>query len=103
MNRQNEARMKTDQFIQNEREEMNTDQGIPEQTAETQSLNSPQRRRGRFWTALMAVFAAAILLGFFIMSGIRSRMEAQTSLKEATQKSAVLAVKVVHPKKEAPV
>jgi RND family efflux transporter MFP subunit len=95
--------MKTDQFIQNEREEMNTDQGIPEQTAETQSLNTPQRGRGRFWTALMAFFAAAILLGFFIMSGIRSRMEAQTSLKEATQKSAVLAVKVVHPKKEAPV
>ena len=76
---------------------MNTDQTVSDQIAEKRSP-----RRGRFWTALLAVFAFAIILGFFILSGIRSRLEAQTSLKETTQKSAALTVRVVYPKKEAP-
>ena len=100
--------MKTDQHtqsIQIEREEM-TEQVDLEQAAELKPEELPPQnrlRRGRLWTALLTVFALFILLGFFIMAGIRSRMDAQTSLKEATQKSAVLAVKVIHPKNEAPV
>ena len=76
---------------------MNTDQTVSDQVAETRSP-----RRGPFWTALLAVFAFAIILGFFILSGIRSRLEAQTRLKETTQKSAALTVRVVYPKKQAP-
>jgi RND family efflux transporter MFP subunit len=62
--------------------------------------NAP--RRGPGWTALLAVFAFAIILGFFILSGIRARMEAQTRLKEETRKSAALTVSVTHPKAQAP-
>lgn len=76
---------------------MNTDQTVSDQIAEARSP-----RRGPLWTALLAVFAFAIILGFFILSGIRSRLEAQTSLKETTQRSAALTVRVVYPKKEAP-
>jgi len=101
--------MKTENTAREQREEMNTDQNVPEETgataspqaAETQSLQSP--RRVPFWTALVAFIAFAIILVFFIMSGIRNRMDAQTSLKEETQKSAVITVKTIHPKKEAPV
>jgi RND family efflux transporter MFP subunit len=96
--------MKTENTTHEQRDEMNTEQNVPEETAETAETQSPPSpRRGPFWTALLAFIAFAITLGFFIMSGIRSRMEAQTSLKEATQKSAVITVKVIHPKKEAPI
>ncbi|HEU0173180.1 MAG TPA: efflux RND transporter periplasmic adaptor subunit [Blastocatellia bacterium] len=79
---------------------MNTEQNVSEQTAEAQSQNAPLR--GYFRTAMLAFFAFAIILGFFILSGIRNRLEAQTSLKEATQKSAALTVRVVYPKTQAP-
>jgi len=81
-------------------EEMNTDQNVSEQTAEAQSQSAPQR--GYFRTAMLAFLAFAIILGFFVLSGIRNRLEAQTSLKEATQKSAALTVRVVYPKTQAP-
>jgi RND family efflux transporter MFP subunit len=80
---------------------MNTDQTVSEQITEPRPPRAPQR--GRLWTALLAVFVFAMTLGFFLLSGIRSRLEAQTSLKEATQKSAVLTVRVVYPKKQSPV
>ena len=79
---------------------MNTDQNVSEQTAEAQSQSAPQR--GYFRTAMLAFLAFAIILGFFVLSGIRNRLEAQTSLKEATQKSAALTVRVVYPKTQAP-
>ncbi|HEY7184608.1 MAG TPA: efflux RND transporter periplasmic adaptor subunit [Blastocatellia bacterium] len=79
---------------------MNTDQPVLEETMEKPPQNAP--RRGPGWTALLAVFAFAIILGFFILSGIRDRMEAQTRLKEETQKSAALTVRVTHPKAQAP-
>src|SRR5262249_54415281 len=79
---------------------MNTDQPVSEGTMEKPPQNAA--RRGPRWTALLAVFAFAIILGFFILSGIRGRMEAQTRLKEETQKSAALTVSVIHPKAQAP-
>jgi len=79
---------------------MNTDQNVSEQTAEAQSQSAPQR--GYFRTAMLAFLAFAIILGFFVLSGIRNRLEAQTSLKEATQKSAAITVRVVYPKTQAP-
>ncbi|MBO0862315.1 MAG: efflux RND transporter periplasmic adaptor subunit [Chloracidobacterium sp.] len=77
-----------------------TDQPLSDETIGKPPQNSPKRGPG--WTALLAVFALAIILGFFILSGIRSRLVAQTRLKEETQKSAALTVHVIHPKAQAP-
>ena len=77
-----------------------TDQPLSEESVGKPPQNGPQRGPG--WTALLAVFALAIILGFFILSGIRGRMEARTRLKEETQKSAALTVSVIHPKAQAP-
>jgi RND family efflux transporter MFP subunit len=83
-------------------EEMNTDQAVPrEQTEETRSQAAP--RRVRFWAVLLVFSIIAFALGSVILSGIRSRMAANNSLKEATQKSAALTVHVVYPKRQAPV
>src|SRR5215469_12468458 len=46
--------------------------------------------------------AAAIALGFFIYSGIRSRLEAASTLQRMTEDAAVSDVVVVHPKKDPP-
>jgi RND family efflux transporter MFP subunit len=97
--------MNTNQPIHSkEPKEMNTDQAVhleqthPERTEEPRSAP-----RGRFWATLLAVLVFALALGWAILSGIRSRMAAQDSLKEETQRSAALTVRVVYPKLKAPV
>ena len=46
--------------------------------------------------------AAAIALGFFIYSGIRSRLEAASTLQRTTEEAAVTDVVVVHPERNPP-
>jgi RND family efflux transporter MFP subunit len=66
------------------------------------STNQPTHPK-RFWATLLVFSVIAFALGSVILSGIRSRMAANNSLKEATQKSAALTVHVVYPKRQAPV
>jgi hypothetical protein len=49
---------------------------------------------------LLAV--AAAVLGYFIYSGIRSRVTAASHLKQMTEEAAVTDVVVVHPKENPP-
>jgi RND family efflux transporter MFP subunit len=88
-----------------ETEEMNTDQALHRGEAEETPSQSgpPPRLRGLFWIGLLAVLVFALALGWVILSGIRSRMAAQDNLKEATQRAAILTVRVVYPKRQAPV
>jgi RND family efflux transporter MFP subunit len=53
--------------------------------------------------ALIALLAAAgIALGFFIYSGIRSRLQAASILQRTTEEAAISDVVVVHPKQNPP-
>ena len=72
----------------------------PQQSEKTPPRPAP--RRGRLWTGLLAFLVCGAILGAIVWSGIRNRMEAQTALEEATRKSAVLTVRVVNPKRQAP-
>jgi RND family efflux transporter MFP subunit len=47
--------------------------------------------------------AGAVALGFFIHSGIRSRVEAESDLQHATEQAAIEDVNVVRPKAAAPI
>jgi RND family efflux transporter MFP subunit len=62
-----------------------------------------RRRLGSAWAALIALVAAALVLGFFIYSGIRSRAQAASSLERITEQAAVSDVVVVYPKQAAAV
>jgi RND family efflux transporter MFP subunit len=57
------------------------------------------RRPGAVWAALIALVAAALVLGFFIYSGIRGRVKAADTLKRVTEEAAVSDVVVVYPKR----
>jgi len=47
--------------------------------------------------------AGAVALGFFIHSGIRGRVEAESDLQHATEQAAIEDVNVVRPKAAAPI
>ncbi len=57
--------------------------------------------RARAGLAMM-LLAAAVVLGFVIYSGVRSRVRAASALRRATLEMATLTVSVVHPKSKAP-
>ena len=51
---------------------------------------------------MIILAGAAFVLGFFIYSGIRSRVEAASTLKRMTEEAAISDVAVVYPKKDPP-
>jgi multidrug efflux pump subunit AcrA (membrane-fusion protein) len=70
----------------------------PTQTVETTVENTPPPARGSglLWTIVLLIIAAAV--GYAIYAGIHGRTQAESSLTDSTQASAVPTVVVVHPK-----
>jgi RND family efflux transporter MFP subunit len=60
-------------------------------------------RTGASRLALLLGLVAAVALGLFIYFGIHGRLEAASSLQNATERAAVSDVGVVHPKAAAPI
>ena len=60
-------------------------------------------RTGPSRLALLLGLVAAVALGLFIYFGIHGRLEAESNLQDATERAAVSAVGVVHPKAAAPI
>jgi RND family efflux transporter MFP subunit len=54
------------------------------------------------WPLRLLIALAALALGFFIYSGIRSRLTAASRIKQTTEEAAVSDVAVVHPKENPP-
>jgi RND family efflux transporter MFP subunit len=54
------------------------------------------------WLVFLGLMAA-VALGFFIHSGIRARVEAESNLQHATEQAAIEDVRVVRPKAAAPI
>ena len=66
------------------------------------AANAPESGgwRGARWLLLLFVLLGALVLGYFIYSGIRFRLEAATILKRVTEQAAVVDVAVVYPKED---
>jgi len=62
-----------------------------------------RERNGASLLSLLLALVAAVALGFFIYSGIHSRVEAKAELHLTTEAAAVEDVSVTHPKTAAPV
>lgn len=81
------------------------DKDIDKEAAVPPTRESATEERGPTGS-LRALFvllaAAAIALGFFIYSGIRSRLEAASILQRTTEEAAISDVVVVHPKQNPP-
>jgi RND family efflux transporter MFP subunit len=73
----------------------------PEVHPERESEAENCRRPGSAWAPLIALAAAALVLGFFIYSGIRGRTQAASKLERLTEQAAVSDVVVVYPKRAA--
>jgi RND family efflux transporter MFP subunit len=54
------------------------------------------------WPLRLLIMLATLALGFFIYTGIRSRLTAASRLKQTTEQAAVSDVAVVHPKENPP-
>jgi RND family efflux transporter MFP subunit len=67
----------------------------PIQSSETQPAPSPNARRARWLSYLVAM--AVVSLGTVVYSGIHQRAEAQRRLGVATERAAIATVNVVHP------
>ena len=73
-------------------------------TTNTEPVSKPSQtgRMLRHGLTVLLVAAAAFALASQIYFGIRARVEAETKLQKATERSAVLAVDVTHPDSGAP-
>lgn len=68
-----------------------------------ESAAETRGRRHSFRAMFVLLTAAAIALGFYILTGIRGRLEAASTLQRATEEAAVSDVVVVHPKRNPPI
>jgi RND family efflux transporter MFP subunit len=66
------------------------------------SVEGQGGRRGIGWPLVLLLAVAALVLGYFIYSGIRSRVTAASTLKQTTEEAAVTDVVVIHPKENPP-
>lgn len=66
------------------------------------SVERQGARRGIGWPFVLLLAVAALVLGYFIYSGIRSRVTAASTLKQMTEEAVVTDVVVIHPKENPP-
>jgi RND family efflux transporter MFP subunit len=67
-----------------------------------QAESQPPQRRSSGLAALAFLAAAAAVIGALVYFGIHARAQAETRLKEYTERAAIPAVNVVQPKPDAP-